>query len=143
MKIDPARVRHLRERRAWSQEQLAEVAGINVRTVQRVEAGGSASLETRMALAVALEVAPADLLTAASVTEAGPPATTAAPEASTGDPQAEQRLQQERLFRNSLLVLLGVLITVLIVGLGYQLGKDLARKHNRADCEAAGRTDCR
>lgn len=143
MKIDPARVRHLRERRAWSQEQLAEVAGINVRTVQRVEAGGSTSLETRMALAAALEVAPADLLTAPTIDASGPSASLPTREASPTEPPSEQRQHQERVFRKSVLALLGVLIMVLIVGLGYQLGKDLARKQNRADCEAAGRMDCR
>ena len=53
MKIGPDIVRTLRERRAWSQEQLAEIAGLSVRTVQRVETGGGASLETRMALSAA------------------------------------------------------------------------------------------
>lgn len=56
MKIDAARLRSLREHRAWSQEQLADIASLNVRTVQRVEAGGAASPETRMALAAALGV---------------------------------------------------------------------------------------
>lgn len=54
--FDPARIRALREQRAWSQEQLAEVAGISVRTIQRAETSGNASAETRMALAAALDV---------------------------------------------------------------------------------------
>ena len=143
MSIDADRLRRLREARAWSQEQLAEVAGLSVRTVQRVERGGKASLETRMALAAALEVAPADLLLADTADEPDIPATAAAPETSITDPQAEQRQRQEQTFRISLLVLLGVLILVLIVGLGYQFGRDLAHRENRAECEAAGRSDCR
>ncbi len=62
MKIDGAKVRTLREARAWSQEQLASVAGLSTRTVQRVEADGTAASETRMALASALECRPEDLL---------------------------------------------------------------------------------
>nr|WP_110140946.1 helix-turn-helix transcriptional regulator [Bordetella bronchiseptica] len=39
----------------WSQEQLAAVSGLNARTIQRVEQGLSASLDTRRALARAFE----------------------------------------------------------------------------------------
>ena len=49
-------VRTLREERAWSQEHLAAAAGLGLRTVQRVEADGNASLDTRMALASAFGV---------------------------------------------------------------------------------------
>jgi DNA-binding XRE family transcriptional regulator len=61
MKIDAGLVRRLREEKSWSQEHLATVAGVSHRTVQRVESEGSASLETRMALASALGVSAADL----------------------------------------------------------------------------------
>ena len=54
MRIDADRLRQLREQRAWSQEQLAEIAGLSTRTVQRVERGERALHETRMALAAAL-----------------------------------------------------------------------------------------
>jgi transcriptional regulator with XRE-family HTH domain len=56
MRIDSTRVRKIRRERAWSQEQLASVAGLSLRTVQRVEADGCASLETNMALASAFGV---------------------------------------------------------------------------------------
>ncbi|MDN7599780.1 helix-turn-helix transcriptional regulator [Burkholderia gladioli] len=46
-------IRLFREGRQWSQEQLAEISGLSVRTVQRVERGLSASLDTRRALASA------------------------------------------------------------------------------------------
>ncbi len=62
MKIDSATVKKLRETRSWSQEHLAEVAGVSLRTIQRVESEGSASLETRMAIASAFNMAPADLM---------------------------------------------------------------------------------
>lgn len=50
------RVKEMREERAWTQSQLAEVAGINLRTVQRVERDGAASFDTLMALANAFEI---------------------------------------------------------------------------------------
>jgi len=58
MKVDGARVRRLREERCWSQEHLATVAGLSLRTVQRVESEGSASAESRMAIASAFGLAP-------------------------------------------------------------------------------------
>lgn len=61
-----ARVRRLRERRALTQEQLAEAAGVAIRTVQRAEDGGM-SAETVAALAAALEV-PVETLTATGET---------------------------------------------------------------------------
>ncbi|WP_129780948.1 helix-turn-helix domain-containing protein [Peristeroidobacter soli] len=44
-------VRMFREARHWSQEQLAEISCLNVRTIQRVEQGRAASFDTRRALA--------------------------------------------------------------------------------------------
>ena len=49
-------VKKLRGQRNWSQEQLAEMAGLSLRTIQRVEAGNKASLETLKALASVFEV---------------------------------------------------------------------------------------
>jgi len=48
-------IRSERERRAWSQEQLAAASGVGVRTIQRVESSGIASNETAMALAAVFE----------------------------------------------------------------------------------------
>ena len=47
-------VKTQRLKRAWTQEQLAEICSVNVRTIQRVEKLGQASLETKKALAAAL-----------------------------------------------------------------------------------------
>lgn len=48
-------VRKLREQHGWSQDQLARFAGLSLRTIQRVEAGNRASLETLKALASVFE----------------------------------------------------------------------------------------
>ena len=61
MRIDANRLRQMREERLWSQEQVAEIAGLSTRTVQRAESGGAASAETAMSLAAAFDVRPAAL----------------------------------------------------------------------------------
>ena len=49
-------LKQLRIGRHLSQEQLAQMSGLNVRTIQRVESGHNASVETLKCLASALEV---------------------------------------------------------------------------------------
>ncbi len=49
-------VRKLRNRNGWSQEELAELCDLNVRTIQRVENGHKASPETLRSLASVFEV---------------------------------------------------------------------------------------
>jgi DNA-binding XRE family transcriptional regulator len=49
-------LKQLRIGRHLSQERLAQMSGLNVRTIQRVESGHNASLETLKCLAAALEV---------------------------------------------------------------------------------------
>ena len=48
-------IQKLRLQRGWSQEQLAEVSGLSVRTVQRLERGQTGSLESLNALAAVFE----------------------------------------------------------------------------------------
>ena len=59
--IDSTRLRALRSARHWSQEQLAELSGLNLRTIQRLEAGAKISTESLRALAAVFEV-PAETL---------------------------------------------------------------------------------
>ncbi|MFD2165877.1 helix-turn-helix domain-containing protein [Thalassotalea euphylliae] len=49
-------VKKLREKKYWSQEQLANMAGLSLRTIQRVEAGNPASQETLKSLASVFEI---------------------------------------------------------------------------------------
>ncbi|CAN0447511.1 unnamed protein product, partial [Scytosiphon promiscuus] len=53
---DAAKIKRWREERHWSQEHLAELAGIGVRTVQRIETGDKASGDSLKALAAAFNV---------------------------------------------------------------------------------------
>ncbi|GJL92861.1 helix-turn-helix domain-containing protein [Hyphococcus sp.] len=48
--------------RGWSQEQLAQHSGLSVRTIQRIERGKTASLETLKCLAAVFETKVADLV---------------------------------------------------------------------------------
>jgi transcriptional regulator with XRE-family HTH domain len=56
LKADSRKLKRWREERQWSQEHLADLAGLGLRTVQRIEKGEAASRETLMALAAAFEV---------------------------------------------------------------------------------------
>lgn len=62
MNISPKQLITLREERGWSQEKLAAIASISERMVQRIERDGSCSLDTKMAIASAFEISPAELV---------------------------------------------------------------------------------
>lgn len=48
-------IKKLREKKQWSQEQLATLSGISIRTIQRIESGNRASLESLKSLAAVFE----------------------------------------------------------------------------------------
>jgi transcriptional regulator with XRE-family HTH domain len=49
-------LKQIRISRHFSQEQLAQISGLNVRTIQRIESGKNASLESLKCIAAALDV---------------------------------------------------------------------------------------
>ena len=55
MKINAVMVSELRKQHSWSQDELATAAGLNLRTVQRIENDGTASLQSAKAIASALD----------------------------------------------------------------------------------------
>ena len=61
MNVDSSYIREQRERRAWSQEHLAEVTGLGLRTIQRIEKTGTASYESARSLAAVFDVDVAEL----------------------------------------------------------------------------------
>ena len=61
MRVNTKVVTELRKKASWSQDELATAAGLNLRTVQRIENVGTASLQSLKALASALEVGLNDL----------------------------------------------------------------------------------
>ncbi len=68
MHVNSVRLRELRLARQWSQEQLATLSGLNLRTIQRLESGARISQESLRALCAVFEV-PAESLLAS---EPGP-----------------------------------------------------------------------
>ena len=130
MKIDGNLVKHLREERAWSQEHLASVAGLSTRTVQRLEADGNASIESRVAIAAVFGVEPAELMQgqgSAGVDQL---------QAST--PKSTLRMDPYRW-----VLLIMVWIMFLLIG-GYMIGKDLALSDSRASEQCTqGAEDCK
>ncbi|RUO35482.1 hypothetical protein CWE13_11165 [Aliidiomarina shirensis] len=60
--ISAEKVKYLRQQLGWSQEQLALVSGVSARTIQRIEKSGECSLESKMALASALNVSVSELI---------------------------------------------------------------------------------
>ena len=62
MMIQSDIVRGQRQKRGWTQQQLAELADLSLRTVQRIEAQGVASNESVSALSAVLEIPRESLL---------------------------------------------------------------------------------
>lgn len=54
-------IKKLRNNRSWSQDQLAAVSGLSLRTVQRIENEGSCSLESKKALAAVFAISASSL----------------------------------------------------------------------------------
>lgn len=62
MKVDTKKLIQLRNTKAWSQQHLAEVSGLSLRTIQRIEKTQSASQESVKAIAAAFDGTPEMLL---------------------------------------------------------------------------------
>ena len=69
--MSETRILELRTQRGWTQERLAEVSGVTVRTLQRLEAGNDVSLDTLSRLGKALGVPVRDLFMEAPESEYG------------------------------------------------------------------------
>lgn len=67
--MNTTRIADLRQEVGWTQERLATESGVGLRTIQRLEAGNEASLETLSLVAEALRVPVKDLFT--SIDDAG------------------------------------------------------------------------
>ncbi|PXW43867.1 2TM domain-containing protein [Dickeya zeae] len=97
--------------RAWSQEQLAELSALSVRTIQRIENGERASLETLSAIAAAFGVNVTTLMPEDSE------------QAASGDSlalrisQARTQVEQESRFWRSLLLFVPVNIVLVVINL--------------------------
>ncbi len=69
--MNESRIIQLRQDRGWTQEKLATESGVGIRTIQRLEAGNDASLETLSLVADALGVPVRDLFASLDSTAFG------------------------------------------------------------------------
>jgi transcriptional regulator with XRE-family HTH domain len=69
--MNKTRIAILRQEHGWTQERLATESGIGLRTVQRIESGSDASLETLSLLADALRVPVRDLFSSMDDSDLG------------------------------------------------------------------------
>ncbi|WP_411832819.1 hypothetical protein [Pseudoxanthomonas mexicana] len=116
--INAAQLDRLLEDRGWTRQDLATRAGIPLQRLQEATDRGTGPLQLGWALATALGVSPA-LLDADSA-------------------QGRDWIEHRKAKAAFLLVLLFLVSAFL----GYQVGSDYAARANRADCAAAGGTDC-
>lgn len=84
-------VQKLRLQHGWSQQQLADLSGISVRTIQRLERGQPASTETLKSLAAVFE-------TEFSTLQAEPDMTVSEPDSSSSA-RAEEMLAMQHVYR--------------------------------------------
>jgi transcriptional regulator with XRE-family HTH domain len=56
MRLNTEAIRKLRKEKGWTQQQLAELADVSLRTIQRIEKSGVTSMETSSALCAVFEV---------------------------------------------------------------------------------------
>jgi transcriptional regulator with XRE-family HTH domain len=119
--MDGTRVQRLRREHGYTQERLAEASGITVRTVQRIEAGNDASLETQALIARALGVDVGELRAPAAAHPAAEDPTTRAaalaPRRHDADETARQQERRDavRDGARSLYAGLGVIVTLAVV----------------------------
>ena len=66
--VSGQKIKQLRLNNGWSQEQLSEISGLGIRTIQRIEKENKCSLESKMAIASAFAIAPNELNREASAT---------------------------------------------------------------------------
>ena len=60
--VSPTKLKSMRVENGWSQEKLASVTGLSLRTIQRIEKDGKCSVESKLAIAAALNMTPSELL---------------------------------------------------------------------------------
>lgn len=62
MQVNASMIKQERSKRAWSQEHLAQVTGLGLRTIQRIESSGMASNESVASIATVFEMTVAEFM---------------------------------------------------------------------------------
>ena len=116
-------IRKLRLEKGYSQEQLAEMAGISTRTLQRIERGANASPETLKCIASVLETDFSDLRKDPDMAADHPHTAPAQPSASTSEREAVEYVRDIKSFYTHALqyavVMTGLFLLNLFTSPGY------------------------
>lgn len=110
--MNESRIVQLRQDLGWTQERLATESGVGIRTVQRLEAGNDASLETLSLVADALQVDVRDLFVSIDNDELSDRVESMESRA------AEQQLARQRVANAWLWLFIGIGIAVSMVSFG-------------------------
>ena len=102
-------VKSLRLKNNWSQEQLAHLSGLNVRTIQRIEKGERVGLETLKSLAAVFEITLDDLKKVLN-NESNPIDETAEAEELERREQAKAKVQSIKWFYINSLMLIAIFL---------------------------------
>ena len=62
MNIDAQNLKQQRTSRAWTQQQLADAAGLSLRTIQRIERYGTGASESVLCIAAAMNIDSSELI---------------------------------------------------------------------------------
>lgn len=116
--MNETRIAELRQERGWTQDKLASESGVGIRTIQRMEAGNDASLETLSLVATALRVSVRELFSSIDNDEFSERVDSL---------QSLSQSQQTRRNRVStawlwLYIGIGVVVSMISFGVGGQLG---------------------
>ncbi|WP_395338329.1 DUF4019 domain-containing protein [Ningiella sp. W23] len=69
MKVSASSIIEKRKEKAWSQQHLADVSGLSLRTIQRIENTGASSPDSIKAIAMAFNLLPADLMESKAIVQ--------------------------------------------------------------------------
>lgn len=121
-------VKQLRLDKGWSQEELSQLSGLSVRTIQRIEQGNKAGLESLKSLAAVFELQVSDLhkiepnLMASSKTEKQESDNMNEESSNNGKESAEKaaviaQVKRIKAFNKNLLSYAGVILFLLVINL--------------------------
>lgn len=113
-------VRKLRLQHAWSQDQLAQLSGLSVRTIQRIERGQKADLETLKSLAAVFNVSVEQLqpeATMSSDLNQSAPLSSSGPAANQVSPEEQLAMEAVRGLRKFYMHLISYLCVISMLGL--------------------------
>lgn len=115
MQVNALKIKQLREQRCWSQLQLSEMAGVSLRTLQRVEAKSVASHETIKSIAAVLEIDCDKLLPSPKESTAH---TSEQPSQTEQKPDSKPEPEEKIVTRKELFVTLLILMASAAIGYG-------------------------